>query len=187
MQQLDAQAQRPVVKTVFRGNGFKVVQGFLHVLVVFVGDGGEVEVHLVRRVGIVLEAVEQGFRLRVHPRIQKKRRRRELVAVGGGAVQGVVQGFLPVSGTDLPFDHPDPDVRVVRVLLDEAVIDFVRLGVLLVRFQQAGQLEPCVNEFRAFLHGEPELPDGPERLLEGHEGLRMGIPDERRPQALRQG
>lgn len=49
VQQLDAQAQRPVVKTVFRGNGFKEVQGFLHVLVVFVGDGGEVEMHLVRR------------------------------------------------------------------------------------------------------------------------------------------
>ena len=116
---------------------------------VFVGDGGEVEVHLVRRIGIALEAVEQGLRLGVHPRVQKKRRRRELVAVGGGAVQGVVQGFLPLSGTDLAFDHPDPDVRIVRVLLDQAVIDFVRFGVLPVRLQQAGQLEPRVDEFRA--------------------------------------
>ena len=60
--------------------------------------------HLVRRIGIALEAVEQGLRLGVHPRVQKKRRRRELVAVGGGAVQGVVQGFLPLSGADLAFD-----------------------------------------------------------------------------------
>ena len=187
VQQLDAQAQRPVVKTVFRGNGFKEVQGFLHVLVVFVGDGGEVEMHLVRRIGIALEAVEQGLRLGVHPRVQKKRRRRELVAVGGGAVQGVVQGFLPLSGADLAFDHPDPDVRIVRVLLDQAVIDFVRFGELPVRFQQAGQLEPRVDEFRAFLYGEPELLDGPMGLFEAHEGLRVGIADKGRPQALRQG
>ena len=33
----------------------------------------------------------------------KKRRRRELVAVGGGAVQGVVQSFLPLSGADLAY------------------------------------------------------------------------------------
>ena len=34
-------------------------------------DGGEVEMHLVRRIGIALEAVEQGLRLGVHPRVQK--------------------------------------------------------------------------------------------------------------------